>query len=328
MKLERLMAITILLLNRRRVQAHELADRLEVSLRTIYRDLDSLSLAGIPIVSYTGTEGGYEIMDSFRMDRQMLSLDELIALSTALRGLQSTQALNHANLDLLLDKVGALVSQAEHGRFAERDQVIVDFTPWKNSEAERTKYESLQKAINDKKLLHFTYTNGQGEETQRYVEPMGLVLKGYAWYLHGYCLSREDYRIFKLTRIWDMQVHTDSFNRRTMTLTKLNERWGMPRKHQTVDLVLRFSGEAKVSAADRFDENEIERLADGSLLVRTSVPDEKWIIGYLLHYKTDVLILEPAHIAAEVKKTALEISAMYLDSGHTAVQKGGLESDL
>ncbi|MFE6954519.1 helix-turn-helix transcriptional regulator, partial [Bacillus velezensis] len=90
MKLERLMTITILLLNRKRVQAQELADQLVVSLRTIYRDLDSLGQAGIPIVSYTGMEGGYEIMDSFRLDRQLLSFDELTALSTALRGLEST----------------------------------------------------------------------------------------------------------------------------------------------------------------------------------------------------------------------------------------------
>ncbi|MFX3632269.1 MAG: helix-turn-helix transcriptional regulator [Candidatus Pristimantibacillus sp.] len=307
MKLERLMAITILLLNRKRVQAHELADRLEV---------------------YTGTEGGYEIMDSFRLDRQMLSLDELMALFTALRGLQSTQALNHANLDHLLDKVGALVSQAEQGRFTERDQILVDFTPWKNSDADRNKYESLQKAINERKMVHFTYTDGQGEDTQRSIEPMGLVLKGYAWYLHGYCLSREDYRIFRLTRIRDMKVQFDSFTRRAMALTMLNERWEKPIVQKSIDLVLRFSGEAKVSAADRFDEDEIERQSDGSLLVRTSLPDGKWVIGFLLHYKTDLLVLEPAHIAVEVKKMALEISAMYLDSGQVAAQNVNLESEL
>ncbi|WP_240420729.1 helix-turn-helix transcriptional regulator [Paenibacillus periandrae] len=324
MKLERLMAITILLLNRKRVQAQELADRLEVSLRTIYRDLESLSLAGIPIVSYTGTEGGYEIMDSFRMDRQMLSFDELLALFTALRGLQSSQALNHTHVDRLLDKVGALVSQAEQGRLAERDQVLIDFTPWRNSETERSKYDSLQKSINDKKLIRFTYTDGQGEESERCVEPMGLVLKKYSWYLHGYCLNRTDYRIFKLSRLRDMQVLDESFNRRAMTLTKLNERWGTPQQQQqTIDLVLRFTGEAKVSAADRFDENEIERLADGSLLVRTTFPDGKWIIGFLLHYKTDLIILEPAHIAAEVRKMALDISALYLDSGHAVLNKDG-----
>ncbi|MBD2864131.1 helix-turn-helix transcriptional regulator [Paenibacillus oceani] len=314
MKLERLMAITILLLNRKRVQAQELAERLEVSLRTIYRDLESLSLAGIPIVSYTGTEGGYEIMESFRLDRQMLSLDELIVLCTALRGLQSTQAPTPANMDRLLDKVGALVSQAEQDRFADGDQILIDLTPWRNNGAERTKYESLQKAVQDKKLISFAYTDGKGEETERLVEPMGLALKSYSWYLHGYCLSREDYRIFKLSRIRTLEVQPESFERRAMTLSMLNERWTAPRTERTVDLVLRFTGESKVHASDYFDEKEIEKQPDGSLLVRTALPDEKWMIGFLLRFRTEVLILEPAHLAAAVRRTALEIAALYPSS--------------
>jgi predicted DNA-binding transcriptional regulator YafY len=104
----------ILLLNRKRVQAQELADRLDISLRTIYRDLELLNLAGIPIVSYTGAEGGFEITENFRSDRQMLSFDDLIALSTALSGLHCTQAFSNQNVDGLLDKVGALVSKASH----------------------------------------------------------------------------------------------------------------------------------------------------------------------------------------------------------------------
>jgi predicted DNA-binding transcriptional regulator YafY len=323
MKLERLMAITILLLNRKRVQAQELSDRLEVSLRTIYRDLESLSLAGIPIVSYTGVEGGYEIMENFRLDRQMLSLDELMVMFTALRGLQSTQAVNHSHMDRLLDKVGALVSQVEQGRFAERDQVHVDFTPWRKNESERAKYELLQKAITEKQLIKFAYTDSQGEDSERSIEPMGLVLKGYIWYLQGYCLSREDYRTFKLSRLRELRILADHFHRRDMTVTKLNEQWRRPRSEQTVELVLRFSGAAKVAAADHFDESEIERQPEGTLLVRTTLPDEKWLISFLLQFKTDLLILEPAHIAAEVRKTALDIAAMYLESGHTIVKEHG-----
>ncbi|MCU6711378.1 YafY family transcriptional regulator [Paenibacillus sp. J5C_2022] len=311
MKLERLMAITILLLNRKRVQAQELAERLEVSLRTIYRDLESLSLAGIPIVSYTGTEGGYEIMESFRLDRQMLSLDELNVLVTALRGLQSTQALTHSHMDRLLNKVGALVSQAEQGRFAAGDQILVDFTPWRSGEAERVKYESLQQAVQDTKLIRFAYTDGKGEETERLIEPMGLVLKRYAWYLHGYCLEREDYRIFKLARMRTLQIQSESFHRRAMTISMLNDRWTAPRSERKVDLVLRFTGEAKVRAADYFDESQIERQPDGALLVRTALPDEKWLIGFLLRFRTDVLVVEPAHLADALRDTALEIAALY-----------------
>ncbi|WP_419875187.1 helix-turn-helix transcriptional regulator [Candidatus Pristimantibacillus sp. PTI5] len=313
MKLERLMAITILLLNRKRVQAQELADRLEVSLRTIYRDLESLNLAGIPIISYTGAEGGFEIMENFRLDRQMLSLNELISLSTALRGLQSTQAFSNQNLDGLLDKVGALVSKAEQGRMAGADQVIIDLNPWKSSSSERNKYDTLHKAVSDKRLIRFTYTNGQGGETERCIEPMGLVLKGYTWYLHGYCLNRDDYRMFRLSRIRNLLIIEDTFRRRMVTLSELNENWGPQRDSKMVDLVLRFTGPAKVPAEDHFDADEIERQPDGSLIVRVRYPDNDWLIGFLLHFRTDLFILEPSHIAAAVRKSALEIAKLYID---------------
>jgi predicted DNA-binding transcriptional regulator YafY len=311
MKLERLMAITILLLNRKRVQAQELADRMEVSLRTIYRDLESLGIAGIPIVSYTGIEGGYEIMESFRLDRQMLSFDELIALFTALRGLQSTEAMKHSDIERLLEKVGSLVSHAEQGRLAESDRVHIDFIPWRRSEEDQNKYDLLRIAVQENKLIRFTYTDRQGVETERYIEPMAFALKSYVWYMQGYCLDREDYRTFKLSRIRDLQILADSFPRRSIELSSLKDRWVQPRDHSYVDLILRFSEAAKVSVTDQFDEAEIERLADGSLLVRTAFPDENWIIGFLLKFKTDVYIVEPAHIAAEVRNMALSIAALY-----------------
>lgn len=307
------MAITILLLNRKRVQAQELADRLEVSLRTIYRDLESLNVAGIPIISYTGADGGFEIMENFRLDRQMLSFDELISLSTALRGLQSTQAFSNQNLDGLLDKVGALVSKAEQGRMAGADQVIIDLNPWKSSSSERNKYDTLHKAVSDKRLIRFTYTDGQGGETERCIEPMGLVLKGYTWYLHGYCLNRDDYRMFRLSRIRNLLILEDTFQRRMMTLSELNENWGPQRDSKMVDLVLRFTGPAKVPAEDHFDSDEIERQPDGSLIVRVRYPDNDWLIGFLLHFRTDLFILEPSHIAAAVRKSALEIAKLYID---------------
>ncbi|WP_454191129.1 helix-turn-helix transcriptional regulator [Paenibacillus sp. Marseille-Q7038] len=313
MKLERLMAITILLLNRKRVKAQELADRLEVSLRTIYRDLESLNLAGIPIVSYTGVEGGFEIIENFRLDRQLLSIDELISLSTALRGLQSTQAFSKRNLDGLLDKVGALVSMAEQSHMASADQVIIDLNPWKNSPSERNKYDMLYRAIRDKRLIHFTYINGQGEETERSIEPMGLVLKGYTWYIHGYCLKRDDNRIFRLSRIRNLISLEDTFQGRMVMQPKVNENWDRKKASKMVDLVLRFTGPAKVQAEDHFDPDEIERQTDGSLIVRVRFPDNDWLIGFLLQFRTHVFILEPSYIVESVRKSAIEISKLYID---------------
>ncbi|MGI2294341.1 helix-turn-helix transcriptional regulator [Paenibacillus sp. GXUN7292] len=314
MKLERLMTITILLLNRKRVQAQELADQLEVSLRTIYRDLDSLGQAGIPIVSYTGMEGGYEIMDSFRLDRQLLSFDELTALSTALRGLESTKAYDRSNMDLLLGKVGAMVAQAEQGRAGEGDRIHIDFTPWKNSEEDQGRYDSLRQAVNERKLIRFKYTSRTGGEQEREVEPMALVLKNYAWYLHGYCRLRDDYRIFKLTRIRELSLQAETFLRRAESLAQLNERWKIPTIYEANErfaVVLLFKASAAVSVMDHFDEKDIEQLPDGQLLVRTTYSNERWLIRTVFHYMTDVTLLEPADMAAKVKQIALDIAKQY-----------------
>jgi predicted DNA-binding transcriptional regulator YafY len=314
MKLERLMTITILLLNRKRIQAQELADRLEVSLRTVYRDLDTLGQSGIPIVSYTGMEGGYEIMDSFRLDRQLLSFDELTALSTALRGLESTKAYDSTNMDLLLSKVGAMVAQAEQGRAGEGERIHIDFTPWKNSEEDRGRYDSLRQAVNDRRLIRFKYMSRKGEEQEREVEPMALVLKNYAWYLHGYCRLRGDYRIFKLSRIRELAVQSETFVRRAESLAELNDRWLNPeamKKQEAIPVVFQFKASAAVSVMDRFDESEIERLSDGKLIVRTTYPNEKWLITSVLHYGTDVIVLEPADIAAKIRQAALDIAEQY-----------------
>ncbi|WP_168120866.1 YafY family protein [Paenibacillus sp. HB172176] len=314
MKLERLMTITILLLNRKRVQAQELAERLEVSLRTVYRDLETLGQAGIPIVSYTGMDGGYEIMESFRLDRQLLSFEELTALSTALRGLQSTRAYDQSPMDLLLGKVGAMVAQAEQGRIGvnEGERIQIDFTPWQNSKEARARYETLRQAVDERRLIRFTYTSRQGEKHEREVEPMALVLKSYSWYLQGYCRLREDYRIFKLSRIRELDVQLGRFERRTGSLPELNDKWRTPAARQEkLPVVLQFKTSAAVSVMDRFDEKDIERLTDGTIMVRMTCGNEQWLIRNLLHYRTDVIVVEPAGLAAKVRQAALDIAAQY-----------------
>jgi predicted DNA-binding transcriptional regulator YafY len=313
MKLERLMAITILLLNRKRVQAQELAERLEVSLRTIYRDLDTLSGSGIPIVSYPGNEGGYEIMEDFRLDRQMLSFDELHTLFTALRGLHTTQAMKQHHMDRLLEKVGALVSRAEQERMSGTDQVVIDLTPWQSGAASRALYESLHSAAGQKKRIRFTYTDRKGMETERLIEPHMLVLKGYAWYVHGYCLNRDDYRLFRLSRIRDLTIMPETFNRRSMTLAEVNERWEEAWEQESVDLVLRFTGKAVVSAMDHFDAADTQRQPDGSLVVRTryAYREHETLVRFLLGFNTDLYIVEPDHLAASVRQRAWEVFRLY-----------------
>jgi predicted DNA-binding transcriptional regulator YafY len=205
-----------------------------------------------------------------------------------------------------------MVTQAEKGRAGEADRIQIDLTPWKNSDEDRSRYDSLHQAVKDRKLIRFKYTGRQGAEQEREVEPMALVLKTYAWYLHAYCRLRGDYRIFKLSRIRELTIQSDTFVRRAESLTELKDRWKAPEVKATVPVVLQFKASATMHVMDRFDEKEIERLPDGKLIVRTTCPDEAWLIGALLYYMTDVIVLEPASIAAKVRQTALDIAQQYI----------------
>ncbi|UVI29970.1 helix-turn-helix transcriptional regulator [Paenibacillus spongiae] len=310
MKLDRLLAITMLLLGRRRVSAKELADRFEVSLRTVYRDLETINQAGIPIVSYTGATGGYEIMDQYRLDRQFLSLEELQSIVIALRGIRSS--MDEKEIGGLLDKVGALVAKSEQGAAASMSQqLLIDINPWHEGEADKEKLNVLKTAIRSARLIRFDYTNGNGEDSQRVCEPMSVVLKGYVWYLYGYCRLRQDFRIFRLSRIGKLAELPETFERREGNLEQLNYRSIRPQDAPTLHLVLRFQPRHKARVKDYFPNCEIETEEEGTLLVTVVQPDEPWVRAMLMSYGTDVTVLEPVSLAQELVREAKKIIRKY-----------------
>jgi predicted DNA-binding transcriptional regulator YafY len=311
MKLDRLLAITMLLLNRRRVGAQEIAERFEVSLRTIYRDVESINQSGIPIVSYTGADGGYEIMDQYRLDRQLLSLEELQSIVLALKSMHPS--LEDQDMGGLLDKVGTLMSKAEQGEAeALSQQIVIDLNPWHGGETEKEKLGILKKAVRDSRLVRFAYTNSQGEHYKRDCEPMGIVLKRYIWYLHAYCRLRKDFRIFRLSRIESLHALPEGFERRQLPSEELMNNWDRPNRPENIRLVLQFQPRVRARVQDYFAHGEIITQPDGTLLVTAFQPEEPWLYPILLGYGADVLILEPLSVAQAVLKKAQEVVQLYI----------------
>lgn len=307
MKLERLLAITVLLLGRKRVSGKELAERFEVSLRTIYRDLEAINQAGIPIVSYSGAAGGYEIIDSYKLDRQLVSQEELHSIFSALKGIQAT--LEDQEIGALMDKVGALIAnnpQTESGH-----GLIVDFHPWPVDDGNKEKTVGIRKGIKETRLVRFFYVNKQGEELERLVEPMALALKGHGWYLYGYCREREDYRIFKLSRIKNLEVLETEFKRREKSQEELEALWTKPNPSSCIHIVMRFSPSVRYRVEDEFQSSHIEVESDGAILVQTTMPDQPWLYGMLLSYGDAVEVLEPLYVRATLHEKAQEIVRLY-----------------
>ncbi|MDQ0062940.1 helix-turn-helix transcriptional regulator [Paenibacillus harenae] len=174
MKLDRLLAITMTLLNQPRVSATALAERFEVSLRTIYRDMEAINQSGIPIVSYPGADGGYEIMSNYRIDKQVLTLEDFSSIYAALRGIRT--ATDSSDDHELLDKIGAMIPGSADTAKADISRIDLDFKPTPN---DKLKFGPLHDAIKELHLVRFAYLNNKGEESERTVEPMGLYLKGY-----------------------------------------------------------------------------------------------------------------------------------------------------
>jgi predicted DNA-binding transcriptional regulator YafY len=303
MKLDRLLAITMTLLNQTRVSATSLAERFEVSLRTIYRDMESINQAGIPIVSFPGSDGGYEIMSGYRIDKQILSLDDFSSIFSALRGVRSVT--DSTDFDGLLERIGAIMPNQ-----ARADQMNVDFdlTPTPN---DKEKIVLLHQAIKDCQLIQIDYLDNKGTETERTIEPMGLFLKGYVWYLYGYCLMRSDIRVFRLSRMLQIRTMPERFSRRNYSLQDVEQQFMGIANFARVRVVLLFDQELKTRVRDEFGNAEVVVNADGTITVITFYSSMENAIRSILSYSSYVTVIEPSDVIEELQQHLRKLALMY-----------------
>jgi predicted DNA-binding transcriptional regulator YafY len=308
-KIDRLFAIVMLIINRRRVSADELARYFEVSVRTIYRDIESINMAGIPVTAFPGKYGGFEIMETYKIDRHLLTPDEIFSIVTALKGIgksvDGTGAMGTA------EKLKTLLPEEERQRLARKEEtLIIDPSPWMYGGHHREKVEFLRKAIDGNGVVAFTYTDNQGITLDRRMEPMTLMLKGNAWYLFGYCLLREDFRLFRVSRMKGVAETGELFTRRPQVYDPGG--WDEFRGDKPLlELTLRFRPAAAARVEDFYRHEQIERLEDGSLLVRAAYPEDEWVYGTLLSFGGDLEVLEPERVRGLIRQRAAEIQANY-----------------
>ncbi|MBD3919472.1 YafY family transcriptional regulator [Paenibacillus sp. PR3] len=304
MKLDRLLAITMALLNQTRVSATELSQRFEVSLRTIYRDMEAINLAGIPIVSFAGSDGGYEIMSGYRIDKQLLSLDDFAAIVTALRGARS--ATDGSDLDGLLERIGAMMP--ERPSSVPDNHVNLDFQPNPNDKA---KIGPLRRVIKDRHLIHMCYLDNKGNESDRTIEPMGLFLKAYTWYLYGYCRTRGAFRVFRLSRILRMTELEELFERRDYTLHDIEREFMGRADFSKVRAMLLFQPAARSRVLDEFGFQQAINNPDGTLTLEAYFSSEEKAIQNILSYGPLVEVQEPTAIRTELCTRIKEMTRLY-----------------
>jgi predicted DNA-binding transcriptional regulator YafY len=301
-KIDRLLSIVVILLGREKARAEDLARRFEVTVRTIYRDLDAINASGIPIVAYPGPGGGYAIDPGYTIDRRLLGFDDLRAIVASLKGVND--ALGDRAIGSALEKIESLGPRDRASEFLE-DRVAIDLFPWGRREDERRMVRALEPAIAERRLASFTYSSYGSEPEKRTVEPMTLVFKAYAWYLWGWCRLRGDYRLFKISRMRSLSVGLERFKRRSAAYSREAE----PPAPPMADILLRIEKPRAQDAWEWFGDSEVEIEPDGALRARFRVPQGDWVVRTLLGFGPGVEVIGPEPVRRAYREAAARIAA-------------------
>lgn len=301
MQMNRLFEIVYLLLNKKMTTAKELAEHFEVSKRTILRDIDTLTAAGIPIYTTQGKGGGISILDNYVLNKTTVSDEEQNQILFALQSMSLTQ---HTETAETLARLRSLFDKTE------TDWIEVDFSRWGNTQPDKEKFHMLKTAIMQKQALSMTYPNACGELTYRTVYPLKLVFKSRAWYLQAYCLLKKDYRVFKINRILSAEALPDSFHDKPVSAPPMETFGSAP--PTPVRLTLKLISQAAYRVYDEFDGKDIVKNGDGTFTVTTTLPDDGWLYGYLLSFGAAAEVVAPQSVKERLLMEAEKIKKIYL----------------
>ncbi len=299
MKLDRLLGIITLLLQRERITAPELAARFEVSRRTILRDIDDICKAGIPIITYQGGAGGISIAEGYKLDKSVLTTDELHNIIAGLKSLGSVS--DSTGIEGLIQKL----SPKNEAVISFRDSILIDLSSHHKTSLSE-KISLLKSAIKENKLVRFDYYSEKGHQN-RTIEPYFVTFRWTAWYIFGYCQESKGFRLFKLNRLWKHRVLDEIFT---------------PREIPSIELAMDyFSDENKITVL--FDKSMEYRLIeeygpdcyqvmeDGSLKFSVGYTNKGYMMSWILAFGDKAKVIEPPDFAIDIKEMAKNILLNY-----------------
>ena len=304
MKTERLLSIVIYLLNHDTVSAAKLADRFEVSKRTILRDIEQISSAGVPIKPIPGANGGYSIMEGYKLDGRILNAEEQASIITALKGFLSSY--NDKRYNTILEKISSILPGKQNQR------IFLDFGATGDNSEIQEKLKTLEKATQDRKVVQITYVNALGGSSSRLVESIALNYRWYAWYLLAYCQMKQDYRIFKLARISELELTNTAFSKEHSDPAVLLEQAFQGTGRRELDITLLCKADVKVQVCEYLNGDIVEMLNNGDFIMHMNVlEDERMWFAMLLSFGNKVIILEPGKLKTRLAETAENILLLY-----------------
>lgn len=292
MKIYRLIGIITTLQQKKTVTAPYLAEKFEVSRRTINRDIEDICKAGIPLVTTQGAGGGISIMEGFSLDTTVFTEQELAAIFTGLKSLDSVSRC--ASGESLAQKIGGAPSLKLSGHMA------IDLAShYKDDLA--SKLELIKSAIQTSMCISFHYYYEKGE-ADKLIEPCQIVFKWSDWYVFGFCRQRRDFRLYKLRRLWSLQVTQEPFSPREIPEEK--RRFG---SHMTDDYMVAaiYDSCVKYRLVEEYGPDCFTEQEDGRLYAQWGFTTKDRAVEWFLGFGDKVKVLEPPEMV-ERMKTALD----------------------
>jgi len=296
MKSDRLFEIIYLLLEKKHLTAKYLAEHFEVSTRTIYRDIESLSISGIPIFMEKGKGGGISILPNFTLDKLILSEIEKSDIILSLKALKNSNIFEKSNV---INKVESFLGTNNN------EWIEIDFSSWSNGEKEKDNFNFIKTSIFNKQKIQFDYANSKGECLSRKVEPLKLCYKGSSWYLYAYCNIRKEDRFFKLKRINNLISIDENFIRKIPNEIFKKEEF----EDEFIDIKLKISEKLAYRVYEEFE--VYEKLEDGSFVCEIKYPKGEWMISYINSFGVHGELLEPIELREEIKKQIKKMNEIY-----------------
>ncbi len=279
-----------LLSEKKCIKASELAEHFEVSVRTIYRDVETLSMAGIPIYAKKGKYGGIAILDNFVFEKSIVSEDEQIQILAAI---QSIQEVEKGTINDLLVKLSGLF------QIKNPNWISIDFSDWSNQHQEL--FQRVKFAIVKTRVLKFDYYGRIGDILTRKVEPIQLWFKGHAWYLRGYCQEKQAIRVFKLSRMKRVECLDESFKKKELNIEDKEEiDKYIDSPQNKISFSMKIDKCMAYQVFDYFEEHEIKSNEDGTFTVSLNYPKDEWLYGMIMSFGNHAKVISPESLKSEV----------------------------
>lgn len=297
MQIDRLFQIIYILLEKKTVTAKELAEKFEVSTRTIYRDIETLSSSQIPIYASKGKGGGISLLDDYILDKTVLTEKERNQILFALQGISKISNQDEKNT---LEKISNIFNKSK------TNWIEVDLSDWGTNLGADETFKIIKEAVINKKVLEFIYYNTYGEEKKRKACPLQIYFKDKAWYLKAYCKEKEDYRLFKISRMKEVKIIEETFE---IELPEIKEK---RIKIKTIKLELEISKNMTYRIYDEFKKEEITQKENGDFIIKTEMPENDWVYGYILSFGENIKVISPEYAKKIIKQKLQKSIKNYL----------------